>query len=159
MKKIIIAIFIVIATLGIAAGTVAKKAPVKTTTPPKKSTSTPKKEVTDPYVGWWYHAYDAVFEQTDEAGGYDDTFLYDLSKEGSKYYVQFYFASDLNKVKNQKMCKNTMGDNKYEINPKEFFQNYKSTNMKRATKEQVENLKYIVENGKWISKKECDKIN
>ena len=159
MKKIIIAIFIVIATLGIAAGTVAKKAPVKTTTPPKKSTSTPKKEVTDPYVGWWYHAYDAVFEQTDEAGGYDDTFLYYLSKEGSKYYVQFYFASDLNKVKNQKMCKNTMGDNKYEINPKEFFQNYKSTNMKRATKEQVENLKYIVENGKWISKKECDKIN
>ena len=56
MKKIIIAIFIVIATLGIAAGTKAKKAPVKTTT--KKSTSTPKKEVTDPYVGWWYHESD-----------------------------------------------------------------------------------------------------
>ena len=163
MKKIIIAIFIVIATLGIAAGTTAKKAPVKTTskttTTTKKSTSTPKKEVTDPYVGWWFHEYDAVFEQTDEAFGFDDTFLYYLSKEGSKYYVQFYFANDLNKVKNQKMCKNFMGDNKSAINPKEFFQNYKSTNMKRATKEQVENLKYIVENGKWISKKECDKIN
>ena len=59
MKKIIIAIFIVIATLGIAAGTTAKKAPVKTTskttTTTKKSTSTPKKEVTDPYVGWCFH--------------------------------------------------------------------------------------------------------
>ena len=43
MKKIIIAIFIVIATLGIAAGTTTKKTTSKTTT-------TPKKEVTDPYV-------------------------------------------------------------------------------------------------------------
>ena len=61
MKKIIIAIFIVIATLGIAAGTTAKKAPVKTTsktTTTNKATSTPKKEVTDPYVGWWYHESD-----------------------------------------------------------------------------------------------------
>ena len=51
MKKIIIAIFIVIATLGIEAGTTTKKNT-------SKNTTAPKKVVTDPYVGWWYHESD-----------------------------------------------------------------------------------------------------
>ena len=60
MKKIIIAIFIVIATLGIAAGTTAKKAPVKTTskttTTTKKAPAAPKRKLqTHIWVGIIMH--------------------------------------------------------------------------------------------------------
>ena len=150
MKKIIIAVFIVIATLGIAAGTTAKKAPVKTTT--KKSTSTPKKEVTDPYVGWWFAPYD---EATAEEGdnNIDDMLLY-VSKENGKYYMAQYV--DLPKEKGLKFCKNWQGV-KWEITEAEL--KVAKTYNKRATKEQVERLKYNMENGVWQSKKICDSIN
>ena len=150
MKKIIIAVFIVIATLGIAAGTPAKKSPVKTTT--KKSTSTPKKEVTDPYVGWWFAPYD---EATAEEGdnNIDDMLLY-VSKENGKYYMAQYV--DLPKEKGLKFCKNWQGV-KWEITEAEL--KVAKTYNKRATKEQVERLKYNMENGVWQSKKICDSIN
>ena len=164
MKKIIIAIFIVIATLGIAAGTTAKKAPVKTTskttTTTKKSTSTPKKEVTDPYVGWYYHAYDQALTDAGEGLGVAlediDTLIY-ISKENGKYYERLYYGNSAKKVKLE-LCKINQGGNKEEINPKDYFQNFKSTNLKKATKTQLENLKWNLENATWRSQKECDAI-
>ena len=161
MKKIIIAIFIVIATLGIAAGTTAKKAPVKTTTSKtttttKKSTSTPKKEVTDPYVGWWYVVYDQATaeEEGDDSG--DDKLFY-VSKENGKYYLTYYV--DFPKTKGAKLCKNYDGA-KYEVTLEELLSKLKINKFgKRATKEQVERLKYNMENGIWKSQKLCDQIN
>ena len=51
MKKILIALFIIVSAIGIAAGTTTKKNT-------SKNTTAPKKVVTDPYVGWWYHESD-----------------------------------------------------------------------------------------------------
>ena len=156
MKKIIIAVFIVIATLGIAAGATAKKAPVKTTskttTTTKKSTSTPKKEVTDPYVGWWFSPYDeAIAEEGDN--NIDDMLLY-VSKENGKYYITQY--KDLPKEKGARLCKKWDGL-KGEVG-KEIVQNMPKYN-KRATKEQVERLKYNITNAVWLSKEKCDSIS
>ena len=156
MKKIIIAVFIVIATLGIAAGATAKKAPVKTTskttTTTKKSTSTPKKEVTDPYVGWWFAPYD---EATAEEGDNNDSdMLLYVSKENGKYYITQY--QDFPKKKGARLCKNWDGL-KTELE-KEIVQNMPKYN-KRATKEQVERLKYNITNAVWLSKEKCDSIN
>ena len=150
MKKIIIAIFIVIATLGIAAGTTAKKAPVKTTT--KKSTSTPKKEVTDPYVGWWFSPYDEAIAE--EGDNNDSDMLLYVSKENGKYYITQY--QDFPKEKGARLCKNWDGL-KTEVG-KEIVQNMPKYN-KRATKEQVERLKYNITNAVWLSKEKCDSIN
>ena len=160
MKKIIIAIFIVIATLGIAAGTTAKKAPVKTTskttTTTKKSTSTPKKEVTDPYVGWWFSPYDEVYDEA-TAGLYDDNDLDKLlyvTKENGKYYTTQY--QDFPREKGARLCKEDNGL-KFEITAEEL--KIAKTSNKRATKEQVERLKYNMENAVWLSKKFCDSID
>ena len=150
MKKIIIAVFIVIATLGIAAGTTAKKAPVKTTT--KKSTSTPKKEVTDPYVGWWFSPYDEAIAE--EGDNNDSDMLLYVSKENGKYYITQY--QDFPKEKGARLCKNWDGL-KTEVG-KEIVQNMPKYN-KRATKEQVERLKYNITNAVWLSKEKCDSIN
>ena len=150
MKKIIIAVFIVIATLGIAAGTTAKKAPVKTTT--KKSTSTPKNEVTDPYVGWWFSPYDEAIAE--EGDNNDSDMLLYVSKENGKYYITQY--QDFPKEKGARLCKNWDGL-KTEVG-KEIVQNMPKYN-KRATKEQVERLKYNITNAVWLSKEKCDSIN
>ena len=147
MKKIIIAVFIVIATLGIAAGTKASSSPNKTTT--KKSTSTPKKEVTDPYVGWWYHEYDQTV--ADEFGNDRDD-LYYVSKENGKYYGKSY--DFFPKEKGAEMCKRFNGQ-KYEI---ESIKEEISKD-KKATKEQVEILKYNLENAKWLPEKFCNTIS
>ena len=156
MKKIIIAIFIVIATLGIAAGTTAKKAPVKTTskttTTTKKSTSTPKKEVTDPYVGWWYHEYDETLE--DEYSGAEGNFLVIITKENNEYYEKVYTGSS--KTKGLELCKKYQGMKQKVKNIKDDFKTYK---YKKATKNQLDDLKYNIENAKWISQKECDAAN
>ena len=157
MKKIIIAVFIVIATLGIAAGTTAKKAPVKTTTSKtttttKKSTSTPKKEVTDPYVGWWFSPYDEAIAE--EGDNNDSDMLLYVSKENGKYYITQY--QDFPKEKGARLCKNWDGL-KEEVG-KEIVQNMPKYN-KRATKEQVERLKYNITNAVWLSKEKCDSIN
>ena len=156
MKKIIIAIFIVIATLGIAAGATAKKAPVKTTskttTTTKKSTSTPKKEVTDPYVGWWFSPYDEAIAE--EGDNNDSDMLLYVSKENGKYYITQY--QDFPKKKGARLCKKWDGL-KTEVG-KEIVQNMPKYN-KRATKEQVERLKYNITNAVWLSKEKCDSIN
>ena len=149
MKKIIIAVFIVIATLGIAAGTKASSSTSKTTT--KKSTSTPKKEVTDPYVGWWFAPYDESIDEGDN--NVDDMLLY-VSKENGKYYITQYV--DFPKTKGAKLCKNWDGI-KFEITVDEL--KVAKTYNKRATKEQVERLKYNMENGIWLSKETCDASN
>ena len=145
MKKIIIAIFIVIATLGIAAGTTAKKTTSKTTT-------TPKKEVTDPYVGWWFSPYDEAIAE--EGDNNDSDMLLYVSKENGKYYITQY--QDLPKEKGLKFCKNWDGL-KTELS-KEIVQNMPKYN-KRATKEQVERLKYNITNAVWLSKEKCDSIS
>ena len=142
MKKIIIAVFIVIATLGIAAGTTAKKAPVKTTsktTTTKKATSTPKKEVTDPYVGWWYN----------DDPEYPLILLINVTKNNGKYYSRKYTYSP--KAKGQVFCKRYMGGNNDEF---EINENFKE-GLKRATKEQLETLKYNLENMKGWMKEPC----
>ena len=136
MKKIIIAVFIVIATLGIAAGTTTKK-----------STSTPKKEVTDPYVGWWYYTGNEIF-----FGEFD--LMLNITKENGKYYITQYV--DFPKTKGAKLCKNWDGL-KFEITVDEL--KVAKTYNKRATKEQVERLKYNMENGIWLSKETCDASN
>ena len=155
MKKIIIAVFIVIATLGIATGTTAKKAPVKTTsktTTTNKATSTPKKEVTDPYVGWWFSPYDEAIAE--EGDNNDSDMLLYVSKENGKYYITQY--QDFPKKKGARLCKNWDGL-KGEVG-KEIVQNMPKYN-KRATKEQVERLKYNITNAVWLSKEKCDSIN
>ena len=156
MKKIIIAIFIVIATLGIAAGTTAKKAPVKTTskttTTTKKAPAAPKKEVTDPYVGWWFSPYDEAIAE--EGDNNDSDMLLYVSKENGKYYITQY--QDFPKKKGARLCKNWDGL-KTELE-KEIVQNMPKYN-KRATKEQVERLKYNITNAVWLSKEKCDSIN
>ena len=142
MKKIIIAVFIVIATLGIAAGTTAKKAPVKTTsktTTTNKATSTPKKEVTDPYVGWWYN----------DDPEYPLILLINVTKNNGKYYSRKYTYSP--KAKGQVFCKRYMGGNNDEF---EINENFKE-GLKRATKEQLETLKYNLENMKGWMKEPC----
>ena len=48
MKKILLALFIIVSAIGIAAGTTTKKNT-------SKSTTAPKKVVTDRYVGWGYY--------------------------------------------------------------------------------------------------------
>ena len=153
MKKIIIAVFIIVSVIGIAAGTT-KKAPSKTS-------AAPKKEIVDPYVGWWYHEYDEALTASGEGIGLGlediDALIY-ISKENGKYYVAYYFDDGYSKEKINNACKNAFGEIKYEVNPKQFFQDFKDSNLKRATKTQVENLKWKIENAKWRSKKECDKI-
>ena len=141
MKKIIIAVFIVIATLGIAAGTT-KKAPSKTTsktTTTKKATSTPKKEVTDPYVGWWYN----------DDPEYPLILLINVTKNNGKYYSRKYTYSP--KAKGQVFCKRYMGGNNDEF---EINENFKE-GLKRATKDQVETLKYNLDNMKGWMKEPC----
>ena len=130
MKKIIIAVFIVIATLGIAAGTTAKKAPVKTT-------QAPKKEVTDPYVGWWFHE--------------DENFdiLSYITKENGKYYSRNYVVYE--KEKGQVFCKMYMGRDNNEMTKDEI----KEAGLRRATKDQVETLKYNLDNMKGWMKEPC----
>ena len=140
MKKIIIAVFIVIATLGIAAGATAKKAPVKTTsktTTTNKATSTPKKEVTDPYVGWWFHE--------------DENFdiLSYITKENGKYYSRNYVVYE--KEKGQVFCKMYMGRDNNEMTKDEI----KEAGLRRATKDQVETLKYNLDNMKGWMKEPC----
>ena len=135
MKKIIIAVFIVIATLGIAAGTKASSSPSKTTT--KKATSTPKKEVTDPYVGWWFHE--------------DENFdiLSYITKENGKYYSRDYVVYE--KEKGQVFCKMYMGRDNNEMTKDEI----KEAGLRRATKDQVETLKYNLDNMKGWMKEPC----
>ncbi len=137
MKKIIIAVFIVIATLGIAAGTTAKKAPVKTTT--KKSTSTPKNEVTDPYVGWWFHE--------------DENFdiLSYITKENGKYYSRNYVVYE--KAKGQVFCRMYMGRDNNELTKEDILD--PELALRRATKDQVETLKYNLDNMKGWMKEPC----
>ena len=148
MKKIIIAVFIVIATLGIAAGTTAKKAPVKTTT--KKSTSTPKNEVTDPYVGWWYHESDENIYVDDQ-----DTINY-ITKKNQKYFIKVYQFTSFKKEKGIGLCKNRNGIKSEIKNITEKFEDYK---YKKVTEEQLEVLKYNMENAEWISQKDCENAN
>ena len=129
MKKIIIAVFIIVSVIGIAAGTT-KKAPSKTTTAPKK-------EVVDQYVGWWYHEEE------------DFNILSYITKENDKYYSRNYVVSE--KEKGQVFCKMYMGRDNNEITKDEI----KEAGLRRATKEQVETLKYNLENMKGWMKEPC----
>ena len=60
------------------------------------------------------------------------------------------------KEKGARLCKNWDGL-KTEVG-KEIVQNMPKYN-KRATKEQVERLKYNITNAVWLSKEKCDSIN
>ena len=135
MKKIIIAVFIVIATLGIAAGTTAKKTTSKTTT-------VPKKVVTDPYVGWWFHAYDESLEEYTV----DWDSLDYITKENGEYFSITYQYFE--KTTGAKLCKAYNGQNKYKID--NIQEHFKEQKFKRATQQQVDNLKYNIKNANWL---------
>ena len=137
MKKIIIAVFIVIATLGIAAGTKASSSPSKTTTAPKKV-------VTDPYVGWWYHAYDQALELEEDTVDWDS--LDYITKENGEYFSVSYQYFE--KTQGAKLCKAYNGQNKYKID--NIQEHFKEQKLKRATTVQMENLKYNTKNAKWL---------
>ena len=137
MKKIIIAVFIVIATLGIAAGTKASSSPSKTTTAPKKV-------VTDPYVGWWYHAYDQALEDEEDTVDWDS--LDYITKENGEYFSVSYQYFE--KTQGAKLCKAYNGQNKYKID--NIQEHFKEQKLKRATTVQMENLKYNTKNAKWL---------
>ena len=61
MKKILIALFIIVSAIGIATRTTTKKNT-------SKSKKKKKKVVTDPYVGWWYHESDENIYVDDQDG-------------------------------------------------------------------------------------------
>ena len=130
MKKIIIAVFIIVSVIGIAAGTT-KKAPSKTS-------AAPKKEIVDPYVGWWYH----------ENENFGNILSY-ITKENDKYYSRNYEVYE--KEKGQVFCKMYMGRDNNEITKDEI----KEAGLRRATKEQVETLKYNIKYMKGWMKEPC----
>ena len=143
MKKILLVLFIIVSAIGIAAGTTTKKNT-------SKSTAASEKVVTDPYVGWWYHESDENIYVDDQ-----DTINY-ITKKNKKYFIKVYQFTSFEKEKGIGLCKN-MNGKKYEIkNINEVFKKYK---YKKVTEEQLEILKYNMENAEWISQKECENAN
>ena len=136
MKKIIIAIFIIVSVIGIAAGTTAKKAP-------SKSSTVPKKEVEDPYVGWWYYTGDEIF-----FGEFD--LMLNITKENEQYYARSYMYFP--KTKGAIFCKGNIGQEKYKISKNEIIENGGT----KATKEQIETLLYNLKYMKGATKEICD---
>ena len=93
----------------------------------------------------------------DYYGGLGYSFVGTVIHENGKYYLTYYV--DFPKTKGAKLCKNYDGA-KYEVTLEELLSKLKINKFgKRATKEQVERLKYNMENGIWKSQKLCDQIN
>ena len=102
MKKILIAIFIIVSAIGIAAGTTTKKNT-------SKSTTAPKKVVTDPYVGWWYYNGNDP-EDIEITGGVSN--VYYIGKDKNGYYWISYKNSTIKEKNkpNEEICKEDSRD-------------------------------------------------
>ena len=102
MKKILIALFIIVSAIGIAAGTTTKKNT-------SKSTATSKKVATDQYVGWWY--YDGNDPKDIEiTGGFPN--VYYIGKDKNGYYWISYKNSTIKEKNkpNEEICKEDSRD-------------------------------------------------
>ncbi len=102
MKKILIAIFIIVSAIGIAAGTTTKKNT-------SKSTTAPKKVVTDRYVGWWYYNGNDP-EDIEITGGVSN--VYYIGKDKNGYYWISYKNSTIKEKNkpNEEICKEDSRD-------------------------------------------------
>ena len=102
MKKILLALFIIVSAIGIAAGTTTKKNT-------SKSTATSKKVATDQYVGWWY--YDGNDPKDIEiTGGFPN--VYYIGKDKNGYYWISYKNSTIKEKNkpNEEICKEDSRD-------------------------------------------------
>ena len=102
MKKILLALFIIVSAIGIAAGTTTKKNT-------SKSTATSKKVATDQYVGWWY--YDGNDPKDIEiTGGFPN--VYYIGKDKNGYYWISYKNSTIKEKNkpNEEVCKEDSRD-------------------------------------------------
>ena len=102
MKKILIAIFIIVSAIGIAAGTTTKKNT-------SKSTTAPKKVVTDRYVGWWYYNGNDP-KDIEITGGVSN--VYYIGKDKNGYYWISYKNSTIKEKNkpNEEICKEDSRD-------------------------------------------------
>ena len=102
MKKILIALFIIVSAIGIAAGTTTKKNT-------SKSTATSKKVATDQYVGWWYYDGNDP-EDIEITGGVSN--VYYIGKDKNGYYWISYKNSTIKEKNkpNEEICKEDSRD-------------------------------------------------
>ena len=96
-------------------------------------------------MGWWYYELDQF------------NILSYITKKNEKYYFTKYIYSP--KEKGQVFCKRYMGAAVVEITKEEILEWIKGDPedppMRKATKEQVETLKYNLENMKGWMKEPC----
>ena len=134
MKKILLALFIIVSAIGIAAGTTTKKNT-------SKSTATSKKVATDQYVGWWY--YDGNDPKDIEiTGGFPN--VYYIGKDKNGYYWISYKNSTIKEKNkpNEEVCKEDSRDwydpeNQYSTESDLKIYKYE----RKLTKQELLNLK------------------
>jgi lipopolysaccharide export LptBFGC system permease protein LptF len=134
MKKILLALFIIVSAIGIAAGTTTKKNT-------SKSTATSKKVATDQYVGWWY--YDGNDPKDIEiTGGFPN--VYYIGKDKNGYYWISYKNSTIKEKNkpNEEVCKEDSRDwydpeNQYSTESDLKISKYE----RKLTKQELLNLK------------------
>ena len=102
MKKMLLALFIIVSAIGIAAGTTTKKNT-------SKSTTAPKKVVTDRYVGWGYYNGNDP-EDIELTGGFPN--VYYIGKDKNGYYWVAYKNSTIKEKNkpNEEICKEDSRD-------------------------------------------------
>ena len=134
MKKILLALFIIVSAIWIAAGTTTKKNT-------SKSTATSKKVATDQYVGWWY--YDGNDTKDIEiTGGFPN--VYYIGKDKNGYYWISYKNSTIKEKNkpNEEVCKEDSRDwydpeNQYSTESDLKISKYE----RKLTKQELLNLK------------------
>ena len=77
-------------------------------------------------------------------------------KKNKKYFIKVYQFTSFEKEKGIGLCKNMNGIKAEIKNINKKFEDYK---YKKVTEEQLEILKYNMENAEWISQKECENAN
>ena len=141
MKKILLALFIIVSAIGIAAGTTTKKNT-------SKSTATSKKVATDQYVGWWY--YDGNDPKDIEiTGGFPN--VYYIGKDKNGYYWISYKNSTIKEKNNpnEEVCKEDSRDwydpeNQYSTESDLKISKYE----RKLTKQELLNLKENLKSAK-----------
>ena len=76
--------------------------------------------------------------------------------KNKKYFIKVYQFTSFEKEKGIGLCKNMNGIKAEIKNINKKFEDYK---YKKVTEEQLEILKYNMENAEWISQKECENAN
>ena len=140
MKKILLALFIIVSAIGIAAGTTTKKNT-------SKSTATSKKVATDQYVGWWY--YDGNDPKDIELTG-DFSNVYYIGKDKNGYYWISYKNSTIKEKNkpNEEVCKEDSRDwydpeNQYSTESDLKISKYERKLTKQSLLNLKENLKSV----------------